>query len=76
MSFLAWILALGKLHANLCLPPPVWRVPEISSPYEKTYAVSIPRRWVSWNLCWFPGQNPIASEATKKRHEREVQVCI
>ena len=76
MPFVAWLLALGTLHADLCLPPPVWRIPEISSPQEKTFPGSIPRRWVSWNLCWFPGQNPMASEVTKKRHEKEVQVWI
>jgi len=76
MPFVAWLLALGALHADLCPPPPVWRIPEISSPEGKTYPVSIPRRWVSWNLCWFPGQNPMASEATKKSHENEVQVWI
>ena len=76
MSFVAWILALETLYADLHLPPPVWRVPEISFPQEITYPVSIPRMWVSWNLHWFPGQSPEASDYVKKRHEQEIRLWI
>ena len=76
MPFVAWLLALGTLYADLYLPPPIWRLPEISSPEEKTNPVSIPRHWVSWNLHWFPGQSPDANDHVKKRHEQAIQLWI
>lgn len=75
-GLLVWMLGLRVLAGELALPPPVWSVPEISAPRKKTCPVSTPRRWVSWNLHWFPGETPLAGEKAKRRHEKEVRAWL
>ena len=75
--FLAlWVAGLAEGQAKLPLPPPVLREPELSLPARGTVPIGLPQKWVTWNLQWFPGQNPLATKLERESHEAAVRFCL
>ena len=56
----------------LPLPPPEVLQPKVVSLGEDVCVPSLPWRWVTWNLQWFPGNRPAASETAHENHIRAV----
>ena len=73
LSFAVWFSSLGYSSGGLPLPAPKWVEPEISYPLEAPHSDTLPKRWVTWNLQWFPGQIPCADRVGRLKHEAEVK---
>jgi len=73
LSFGVWFSTLGYSSGVLPLPAPEWVEPEISCPLKAPLPETLPKRWITWNLQWFPGQNPSANRDGGSKHEAEVK---
>ena len=73
LSFGVWFSTLGYSSGVLPLPAPEWVEPEICCPLEAPLPETLPKRWITWNLQWFPGQNPSANRDGGSKHEAEVK---
>lgn len=73
LSFGVWFSTLGYSSGVLPLPAPEWVEPEISCPLEAPLPETLPKRWITWNLQWFPGQIPSANRDGRSKHEAEVK---
>ena len=73
LSFGVWFSTLGYSSGVLPLPAPEWFEPEISCPLKAPLPETLPKRWITWNLQWFPGQNPSANRDGGSKHEAEVK---
>jgi len=73
LSFTVWLLSLGNSSGGLPIPAPEWGEPQISCPLEAPLPTRLPKRWITWNLQWFPGQNPGAKRIERAKHEAEVK---
>lgn len=73
---LLWVVGLGESQAQLPLPPPVLREPELSQPAGGAVPRELPQRWMTWNLQWFPGRNPLASKLERESHEAAVHFWL
>ena len=73
LSFGVWFSTLEYSSGVLPLPAPEWVEPEISCPLEAPLPETLPKRWITWNLQWFPGQIPSANRDGRSKHEAEVK---
>jgi len=72
LSLVVWFLSLGYSFGGVPLPAPALVEPAISCPLEAPLPAALPKRWITWNLQWFPGQTPGAKKIARAKHETEV----
>jgi len=73
LSFTVWLSSFAHSFCGLPLPAPQWVEPEIYRPLEAFPPATLPKIWMTWNLQWFPGQNPLSKRIEKAKHEAEVK---
>lgn len=76
LSLTVLLSSLGHSSGGLPIPPPEWVEPEISCPLDAPLPDTLPKRWITWNLQWFPGQIPGADQVGRSKHEAEVKRCL
>ena len=67
----AWV-GLGALP----LAEPILGQPTLQVPAKASLLESLPRKWATWNLQWFPGQIPYAKAVPRKLHEEAVRATL